>query len=456
MSEQAISLNVKKESTEKGVLGFSELWALGVGQVIGAGVITLIGPAIGLTGKSVWLAYLVAVLLGAITNLPLIIFSSSTQYSGGDYSVITMLGGEKAGGMFIVGFSLQMLGMSLFGTALGMYINSMLPALDGKMIGIIGIVFFYIINLLGTANMAKLQKLMSAILVAALLMFIIIGATKADFGYSMAVGDADFFAGGNSGFWGAVMLLIYSCQGYKFNVNYGGEAKNPKKNIPWSMLAVIPVLMVVYTGVALIDASVLPLDQVTGQPLTLAAKAILPGALFYAFMFGGPIMALLTTMNSSYAAMVGPFTKAAKDGWIPKTIAKTTSRGTGYIILTIELIVGLIPVLLNFSVKQIVNNMMLITAVYQFLLYYSLLQVPKKMPKKWEDASMHVNNTLWYLIISIAAVVQLVIFAYSARSLTPAIAIVNICGLILCFIYAIVRHNMHKTHVDTEGMLDLN
>lgn len=93
------------------------------------------------------------------------------------------------------------------------------------------------------------------------------------------------------------------------------------------MLAVIPVLMVVYAGAALIDSAILPLETVAGKPLTLVAQAILPNALFYAFMFGGQIMALLTTMNSSYAAIVGPFTKASKDGWVSKKLAATNKRG---------------------------------------------------------------------------------------------------------------------------------
>ena len=68
--------------------------------------------------------------------------------------------------------------------------------------------------------------------------------------------------------------------------------------------------MIVYAGAALIDSAVLPLETVAGKPLTLVAHAVLPNALFYAFMFGGPIMALLTTINSSYGAMVGPFTQS--------------------------------------------------------------------------------------------------------------------------------------------------
>jgi APA family basic amino acid/polyamine antiporter len=444
------------KNAEGGVLGFTELWALGIGQVIGAGVITLIGPSIGLTGYSVWLAYFVAICLGAFTNLPIIIFSSITKFSGGDYSVITMLGGQKAGGMYIVGFSLQMLGMSLFATALGMYATSLFPALNGKIIGICALILFYIINLLGIANMAKAQKLMSAILIAALMMFIVFGATKADFSHSFNFFEEGFFSSGSKGFWSAVMLLVFSCQGYKFNANYGSQTKNPTRNLPLSMLAVIPVLMVVYCGAALIGSTVLPLETVEGQPLTLAAKAILPNALFYAFMFGGPIVALLTTINSTFGAMVGPFTKAANDGWFPKKLASTNKMGGAYIILTIELIVGLTPVLLNFSVGQIVNNVMLVATAYNFLLYYSLAQVPVKMPDKWARATLRTSKGVYYSIIGLAFVTQAVIGWNSVKSLTAPLAISNIAALLLCFIYAIARHNSGKTHVDTEGMVELN
>ena len=45
-------------------LGIKELTSLAAGQVIGAGVVTLVGQAIGVTGRSVWLAYATAILLG--------------------------------------------------------------------------------------------------------------------------------------------------------------------------------------------------------------------------------------------------------------------------------------------------------------------------------------------------------------------------------------------------------
>ena len=61
-----------------GTLGKKELYALAVGQVIGAGVITLIVPAIKMTGYSAWLAYLVAIIMGFIMILPTVFISSTS------------------------------------------------------------------------------------------------------------------------------------------------------------------------------------------------------------------------------------------------------------------------------------------------------------------------------------------------------------------------------------------
>lgn len=440
----------------KGKLTFAELWMLGVGQVIGAGVITTIGPAIGLTGYSVWLAYLAAILLGLIINLPIIIFSSITKFSGGDYSVITNLGGEKAGGMFIISFFLQMLTMSLYATALGIYVKSLIPSISNVLVAIIGVAVFYAINLLGTKNMAKIQKILSVILIACLFGFVAVGLAKGNVSQAFNFGGDQFATGGAAGFIGAMMILVYSCQGYKLTVNYGGMAKNPTRDLPRSMLAVIPVLVVLYGGCALADVSVLPLGDVVGQPLTVVAQAIFSKALFFIFIIGGPIMALLTSMNSTYGMAVGPYMTATRDGWLPEIFGKTNKNGAPVLILTIQLVVGLIPVLLGFSVGTIVNNIMVITSVFQLLLFFAIFQAPNKMPKKLAESSLHISPTALRAVVILATIAQLFILIYSLRSLTLPLAIFNIVAVIVCFAYALWRHNSGKTHVNTEGMFDMN
>ena len=435
-------------------LSFTELWALGIGQVIGAGVITTIGPAIGLTGYSVWVAYLAAIALGLIINLPIIVFSSVTKFSGGDYSVITSLAGEKVGGMFIISFFLQMLTMSLYGTALGIYVNSMIPAVPPMVAGIVGIAIFYGINLLGVKNMAVMQKIMTAILVVALFAFVVVGIAKGDTSNALHFSGEGFFSGGSSGFIAAMMILVYSCQGYKLTVNYGGMANEPTKNLPKAMLAVIPVLVVLYGGAALADVSILPISEVAGQPLTVAARAMFSTPLFYAFIIGAPIMALLTSMNSTYGMAVGPYMKATKDGWLPEIFGKTNKNGAPILILTIQLVVGCIPIIMNFSVGTIVNNIMVITSVFQFLLFIAIFQTPKKMPKKWAANTAHMSSLVLYIVVGVACVAQAFILFYSMKSLTPALAIFNVVAVIVCFVYAIWRHKSGLTHVVTENMLD--
>ncbi len=437
-------------------LTFSELWMLGVGQVIGAGVITTIGPAIGMTGYSVWLAYLCAIVLGLIINLPIILFSSITKFSGGDYSVITNLAGEKTGGMFIISFFLQMLTMSLFATALGIYMKSLIPSLNPVIVAIVGVGIFYAINLLGTKNMAKIQKILSYILIACLFGFAVTGIAKGNVAPAFNFGDKAFFSGGLAGFISAMMILVYSCQGYKLNVNYGGMAQNPTKDLPRSMLAVIPVLVVLYCGAALADVAALPLDQVVGQPLTVAAQAIFSKALFYIFIIGGPIMALLTSMNSTFGMAVGPYMTATRDGWLPEIFGKTNKNGAPVLILTIQLVVAIIPVVLGFSVGTIVNNIMVVTSVFQLLLFYAVWQAPKKMPEKLKASSLHLTPTALRVVVIIATLAQLFILIYSLRSLTLPLAIFNIVAVIVCFAYAILRHKSGKTHVNTEGMFDMN
>jgi len=153
---------------KRGTLGKSELLALGVGQVIGAGVITLVGQAVGVTGRSAWIAYGIAVIIGFIMVVPYVFLSSAIIVKGGAYSVIKAMSGERLAGMYVVSYLTQCLSLSLMGTSLGMYLNSLWPQLNPKACAIFFLVLFYLINLLGISSMAKVQKIMSAILVEVL------------------------------------------------------------------------------------------------------------------------------------------------------------------------------------------------------------------------------------------------------------------------------------------------
>ena len=99
-----MSSTVKEIKEKTGYLKRSDLYTIGVGQAIGSGVLTLIGPAILLTGQSAWLAYVVACIWGFMMIAPIPWITSTLKLGGGFYSLVGDMAGKRVAGMYAVGF----------------------------------------------------------------------------------------------------------------------------------------------------------------------------------------------------------------------------------------------------------------------------------------------------------------------------------------------------------------
>jgi amino acid transporter len=431
-----------------GELGKAELYSLSIGQVIGAGIITLIGPAVALTGQSTWLAYFAAIILGFFLIMPILFLTSTLRLGGGYYSIIAGLAGVKPAGMYAVAFLTQPLTMSLFGVSIGVYAESLWPSLNGQLVGIAFLTFFFVVNLFGVNIMAKVQKWMTVFLLAALLVFIFSGITKIQnpvFDFTAP----DFFSHGASGFISAVYLFSYSTYGYALTMSYGKDAKNAKRDIPWAIIAAIPTLIILYCGVAIVGTGVLPLSEVENKPLTDVAKVILSKPLFVFFMIGGPIMALMTTMNSSMAYYAIPIQQSCVDGWFPKEFAAKNRYGVSWKIMTVIYLVGLIPLVLGFDINTITKNIMLLNSVLSLLYSYAYYQLPKKYPEAWAKSKLHMPNWAYYLMVTVSLIAYITVFIDSMSSLTPVVAIVSITVIVCCMIFGFVRSKNPDVQVET-------
>ena len=339
---------VREREPGPGTLGKPELYALAIGQVIGAGVITLVVPAIKMTGYSAWLAYFAAIIMGFFMILPTVFVSSTVRLGGGNYSMLAGLAGPNISGIYAFMYLTQCLSLSLFGSSAAAYLGDIIPALSSHgariVIGAALLTFFYVINLMGIDVMASAQKLMTWLLIAALLLFTIFGLAKMKlpiFDFS----DPEFLTQGwginfsdgqiSGGFVGAMLLFVYSTQGYYMTTAYGGSSKNAKRDIPFVLLMCVPTLCVLYVGVAMAGVGSTTLAEY-GESTTLvvAAQNLFPTVLFYFFIIGGPIMALLSTLNSSFAYNSITIGTACDDGWLPKTFGKKNAKGGRVWILT--------------------------------------------------------------------------------------------------------------------------
>ena len=422
----------------KGSLGLKELYALSIGQVIGAGVITLVGPALGMTGYSAWFGYLMAIALGFLVILPVVLITGTLRISGGYYSLIAATTNKQIAGMYAAAQLPSMISLSLFGVSLGVYINSVFPGVSPLLCGITLLTFFYVVNLLGIDFMASAQKIMTWILMAVLLLFIVAGLSKMrnpifDFRGPL------FMTNGLSGLVSSMFLYVYSTTGYSLTMNYGFQAKNATRDIPRAILLSVPTILILYVGVAMAGSCVLPLAEVAGKPLTLVAKETLAGPLFAVFIIGGPVMALTTTMNSSMPSQCMPVQRSCEDGWLPRSLASLNGRGAPWKILTLNYTLGLIPMLLGFNVNTIINNIMLLASIRTFLQIFVYYKIPKKYPEAWEKSTMHIPTGLYYLSCTLALIAQVFIFIYSIRSLTPMIVTISLSATGVCILYGLIR-----------------
>ena len=198
-------------------------------------------------------------------------------------------------------------------------------------------------------------------------------------------------------------------------------------------------LLFIYVGLAMVTGGVLPHDEVAGAPTILpAAQAILPGAVYKIFMIGGPIMAIITTLNGVFNDVRYPLAQAAKDGWLPKFILKENRFGAPYLIYTYTLIVVLIPIVTDMSIVTITNIFQVITFFMNVTVVYAISRLPKRYPEAWAKNKFHFSNGALYTFCTVSIIIYTVIFVkgiFSIKVSYAVAAVIVMLALILIGIY---------------------
>ena len=416
-------------------LKLGSLVGIALGTVVGAGVVTVTGQAIASTGRSAWLAYMIATVAGFFMVVPYALLANCIRPKGGNYTITAALLGKRWGGFIGISAILIIFNMSLWGSGFGQYINSLIPSVSQSMAGILGITFFFILNMFGINKMSRVQNILSVILFMGLVTFIIlgIGNVKPELARPSS---PEFMTGGTAGLGAAITLLVSSTVGHKNIVNFTQNAVNSKRDVPKALAITSAIILVLYVGIAFVNCTILPLEEVAGQSLTNVAKTIMPGTLFYLFIIGGPLAALSTTINSGFAILSNPIRQAAKDGWFPKAIAKTNKNGAPYIAYAIAYVVGILPILLGLSIRVITNNIVLIVSINEFIVFLAISQLPKKIPEAWEKRYYRISKPVFYVGVGFAIALRVLFIVLSLRNLTPILAGFTITLFVVFFMYA--------------------
>jgi len=437
MSDNNQSVNIKEREQTK--IGFISLLGIGIGTTIGAGVVTVTGQAIGVTGRSAWLAYLVAIVWGAITVLPYVFLSSTFIIKGGTYTCVAGNLGPRIGGIYSCMYIPMALNFATFCVGFAQYVRSIFPGANAKVTAVVILLLFYLLNLMGIDIFVKIQNILTASLITMLLIFGFYGITRITpevFNFS----SPEFAINGFSGFIQAVTMFIFSTVAYQILLNFSAEAEDPKKNIPKAQLGTLLVICIVYPLVAIVAGGVLPLEEAANQPLTVIASHMWPTPMVIAFIIFGPLAALVTTLNGNYAGYGRPLLGAAKDGWFPPVMARQNKAGAPYMFLTLGTIIALVPILVGYDISSIIRNMVILFNVNTLFIFLSALAMPKKYPEKWKASKLHLPDGLYYVIMSISGILILASIYLQLRNLNLFVILFTVVLYAIVIIYGNYRY----------------
>ena len=427
--------NVKK-------IGLWNIVGLGVGGAVGSGIFVTLGPAIEKTGRSILPITVICVfymLLAYWYNLGM---SGIFVIDGGDYSMKGMLLPPILtgyGGWTNVIWAFGFTGYSL---ALTSYLGNLFPVVadHSKLVSSIVLTLFFLLSMKGNRIVTLFQNVATALLVVALVLFVVIGipnVNAADF--FNAAHDGGFFHGGFGGMISAIAIMGWACQGTTMGpVGVVPITKNPKRTIPMGILVTCVVVSVVYGLMSYVASGVLPYEQIAGQNLSVTAAAIMPQGLFAFFVIGGGICAIISSFLAVLAMIREPLSHMADDGWFPAVFRTKSKDGYPYFCFLLTYIVALVPILTGMSVGNAISMLMIPTMLINVYLNAACMIIPKKYPEQFAKRSIKMPVWLFNACSILggfcAAVVAITLF----KDLTVQDAIVAAGVIIIPLIFSAI------------------
>jgi amino acid transporter len=313
-------------------LGFWYLWAIAVGAVVGDGIFMLMGSAFYEAGPSSILAFLIAGILQAFLMISFGELAVGMPSAGGPQLWGERLLGKEWGVISNLSFAIGwIIAGGSTGLAIGAYTQQLL-GLNGVewqiLLALLWNLIFALANIAGVIVSATVQFILTASLVAVMVVFGLAGVTLID-----PNNFNPFMPNGLMGMVFAIPMGVYAYMGASTVVYAGEEAKsamNLPKVLVWSsvtFIAVYTLSQVVVVGS--IPYSLVP-DMVQNMvsPYTLAAEHLFGGVAATIMNLAAWLAAATCLIMGTMYAPPRSIYALAKSGYrIPRVLA-SVSRTT--------------------------------------------------------------------------------------------------------------------------------
>jgi basic amino acid/polyamine antiporter, APA family len=310
-------------------LGTLESYAVLIGILIGAGIFQVTSQAWAMTGPSVILGYLVLTPAVLATSIPYAAYLSTPlgREPGGEYLHISRT--LKGYRLAYVGSWLKIISYVGAGAYLAnAFAGYLIAFLGGGLkqlqlpIALGSLVLFYVIHVIGILWFGRMQVIMSALKLLALMVLILPGL------FALNTSNySPFVTHGLSGFGASLLPLFFAYAGFESLAQTAGEVKDSTKRLPRILLIGISITALIYLFTSLVSFGVLPGSrlQSSSAPMAEVASIYLPrGARMFVTL--GAIAAIMTALNGTMLVPSRLAMMFVKDKLAPNWIGTVNPR----------------------------------------------------------------------------------------------------------------------------------
>jgi APA family basic amino acid/polyamine antiporter len=350
-------------------LGWPHLVALGVGAIVGTGILTLIGVGAAKAGPAVILSFAIAGLICACAALAYAEMATMIPASGSAYTYSYVVIGELVA--WIIGWSL-ILEYSLVVSAVAVgwsgYAAPLLHELAGypmalaqgpELGGIVNLPAIFIIAVVaglliyGTKESATINAVLVLVKIVALVVFVAVALPYFDSSHFEPFMPNGFpksgLPGKEVGVMAAAAIIFFAFYGFDAIATAAEEAKDPGRDLAIGIVGSMIACVIIYMAVAATAIGALAYTRFANspEPLALILRELdQPWAARY--LAASAVIALPTVILAFFYGQSRIFFVMARDGLLPRSLAKVSGRGspvriTLFTALVVAALAGIVP-----------------------------------------------------------------------------------------------------------------
>jgi APA family basic amino acid/polyamine antiporter len=386
------------------------------GFVVGVSIFILPAQLIDIAGPAVLMAYAVAGAMAVVTCFATAQIGTLMPAEGGTFIAISRLLSPFWGFLAVWVLLCAVILVNAFvGYGFADYIVYFFPSLN-KTVAAAGVVLFFgIINIFGSSLVVKFQTAMVIIFLIMLSIFILSGLPEFEFRNM-----TPFMPNGVGSVFQAAALGYFSFAGFISLLEFGGEIKNPAKNVPLGLAISFIIVLGSYGGVSLVLSGIETRQTFTQMttPVLEVAQTFFPTWLITALVIS-ILAAAATTINGLILGYSRDILVIAEAKIFPALLAKKSEKYKipQYAIIAYTLL-SVAAILTGSDIEEYALVAVLGLLLQQLFIAVSLFRVPNVMQDEFNNAEFRLNPAL----LKITAISLFVISA--------------------CFIYMMISSNV--------------